>query len=310
MANEYFVNAADLTVVADAIREKGGTSESIVFPGGFVSEIQELNSLNFEIVGSTTQPENPKENMIWVNTSVIIPFWSISAAEPSEPDEGFVWIKNETETNSGSAFNALQTNEINIAPSRVTQYVSGAWTHVNAKIYQHGQWRDIITPLYDGDSNTKFSVIIKTSEDVSPGLSGGKMKYSLSDSDNTWSYMCALRYLDPLDLTTYSTMKIDLDSVSVSGSGAHFFVSITPTKIDAHGNSEKTIFAMAESAVIDVKSNVANSTKIVDISSYEAGCYIYMGVMSGSTYLPCSSSAFSNTHNGNITAIVSKVEVY
>ena len=54
MANEYFVNAADLTVVADAIREKGGTSESIVFPGGFVSEIQELNSLNFEIVGSTT----------------------------------------------------------------------------------------------------------------------------------------------------------------------------------------------------------------------------------------------------------------
>ena len=37
---EYLINATDLTKVASAIREKGGTSASLVYPGGFVSAIQ------------------------------------------------------------------------------------------------------------------------------------------------------------------------------------------------------------------------------------------------------------------------------
>lgn len=39
MANEYAVNQADLTAVADAIREKGGTSDALEFPGGFADAI-------------------------------------------------------------------------------------------------------------------------------------------------------------------------------------------------------------------------------------------------------------------------------
>ena len=39
MANEYLVNSADLTSVADAIRAKGGTSDALTFPGGFVEAI-------------------------------------------------------------------------------------------------------------------------------------------------------------------------------------------------------------------------------------------------------------------------------
>ena len=39
MANEYAVNQADLTAVADAIRAKGGTSEALTFPGGFVDAV-------------------------------------------------------------------------------------------------------------------------------------------------------------------------------------------------------------------------------------------------------------------------------
>ena len=49
MANEYTVNAADLTSVADAIRTKGGTSAQLVFPSGFVSAIEDIQS------GSTVQ---------------------------------------------------------------------------------------------------------------------------------------------------------------------------------------------------------------------------------------------------------------
>lgn len=39
MANEYLVNSADLTAVADAIRAKGGTSDALTFPGGFVEAV-------------------------------------------------------------------------------------------------------------------------------------------------------------------------------------------------------------------------------------------------------------------------------
>ena len=41
---EYLINATDLTKVASAIREKGGTSASLVYPTGFVSAIQAIQT--------------------------------------------------------------------------------------------------------------------------------------------------------------------------------------------------------------------------------------------------------------------------
>lgn len=44
MANEYAVNSQDLTVVAEAIRTKGNTTESLVFPGGFAQAIADIKA--------------------------------------------------------------------------------------------------------------------------------------------------------------------------------------------------------------------------------------------------------------------------
>lgn len=44
MANEYSVNQSDLVSVANAIRTKGGTSEALVFPAGFVSAVQAIQA--------------------------------------------------------------------------------------------------------------------------------------------------------------------------------------------------------------------------------------------------------------------------
>ena len=41
---EYLINATDLTKVASAIREKGGTSAPLVYPGGFVSAVQAIQT--------------------------------------------------------------------------------------------------------------------------------------------------------------------------------------------------------------------------------------------------------------------------
>lgn len=44
MANEYLVNSADLTAVADTIRAKGGTSDALAFPDGFVEAVQGIQA--------------------------------------------------------------------------------------------------------------------------------------------------------------------------------------------------------------------------------------------------------------------------
>lgn len=44
MANEYTVNASDLTAVADAIRAKAGTSEGLSFPDGFAAAIAGIST--------------------------------------------------------------------------------------------------------------------------------------------------------------------------------------------------------------------------------------------------------------------------
>ena len=52
---EYLTNTTDLTKVASAIREKGGTSDSLVYPDGFVTAIQAIQTgPELQIVVSVT----------------------------------------------------------------------------------------------------------------------------------------------------------------------------------------------------------------------------------------------------------------
>ena len=52
MPEQYIANTADLTAVADAIRTKGGTTDTLIFPDEFVSAIGNLGS------GGTVQPKD------------------------------------------------------------------------------------------------------------------------------------------------------------------------------------------------------------------------------------------------------------
>lgn len=117
---------------------------------GIVSKLEKSDGgagLNFKVVGGTTAPGSPTENTIWVNTSVAIPSWAFSAEEPGSPVAGMVWIS--TGTSSTVAFNALKKNAIQVYPATVKQYVSGAWVAGDAEIYQGGEWKSMITYLYN-----------------------------------------------------------------------------------------------------------------------------------------------------------------
>ena len=117
MAEEYKIKAVDLVEIADVIREKGNTTEQLVWPDGWKDAVQAIKSgveLNFEVIGGTAQPENPKENTIWVNTDQEITGWSFSENEPTSPAHGNVWF--ETNDNGEKEFNALTENEMIISP--------------------------------------------------------------------------------------------------------------------------------------------------------------------------------------------------
>lgn len=94
--------------------------------------------LNFKVVGGSAQPENPKENTIWVNTDRPITSWAFSTDAPGSPADGMVWIK--TGFGSATPFNALKKNEVQVCPFSTQQYLDGAWADKTAMIYADGIW--------------------------------------------------------------------------------------------------------------------------------------------------------------------------
>ena len=91
---------ADLTSVADAIREKGGTSEELTFPGGFVDAIGNISGGGGSIgdgnnlLANSDFSQNSTGVTSWRNTgssqNAAIDFWTITYADLSVNQDGSV----------------------------------------------------------------------------------------------------------------------------------------------------------------------------------------------------------------------------
>lgn len=167
-------------------------------------------SLNFNVVGGTTQPSSPSENTIWVNTSTAITSYVFSMTQPAAPTAGMVWIV--TGTSSSAEFNALKKNEIQVLPQTVKQYVSGAWVSKTGKTYQNGSWTDWTTSLYD--SGNEYTEL--TGGWSSTRTSGGVVTFGSTN--------IKLTYTGDSERTSavYTTQK-----VAISGTKLHCEVNIT-----------------------------------------------------------------------------------
>jgi hypothetical protein len=169
-------------------------------------------SLNFEVVGGTTEPTNPKENTIWVNTETAIGEWQFSPLEPTVRADGSslaagdVWVK--TGDYSGVGFNAIKKNIIDIMPLYCNQYVNGSWAAVIAKTYQEGAWQDWTHYLYN--MGETFDVVTggwelrntdgKVGENTENGL------YAKATSSEG-SYSFNWHTINLIDVTPYKTLK-------------------------------------------------------------------------------------------------------
>ena len=96
------------------------------------------SELNFSVIGGTTQPVNPKENTIWVDTNTAINGWVFGIVEPEIPIEGMIFFKIGNFSNA--EFNALKNNSLFVCPTYALQYINSEWVKMNAVSYQNGAW--------------------------------------------------------------------------------------------------------------------------------------------------------------------------
>lgn len=108
--------------------------------------------LNFKVVGGTSQPTNPRENTIWVNTNTSITSYVFSVTQPTG-SSGMVWFQ--IGTSSSVPFNALKKNTLRVYPMSCKQYVSGSWVAKTAKTYLSSTWTAWAVELYFVKSGVK-----------------------------------------------------------------------------------------------------------------------------------------------------------
>ena len=171
--SNYLVTDTDLTSVADAIREKGGTSAALEFPDGFVDAIDDI-----ETGGGDTNPTAPENDVIFIDYDGTIRY-SYTAAE-------FLAL---TELPANPAHDGLTAQGWN-------------WTLADAKAYVASMGELVIGQLYVTSSgNTEIDLVLTppmTSGTLGICINGtaeidfgdGSTKHTLTGtSDNTVQYV-------------------------------------------------------------------------------------------------------------------------
>lgn len=188
-------------------------------------------SLNFKIVSGTVQPENPRENTIWINTDTEITCWSLSATEPQSPTAGMVWI--ETGGQGGIAINALKKNSIQISLLTASQHISGAWVEKPAQIYQGGEWKGWIDwgKWIVKDGLYKLPMAAEGKKYDSSYASGTTFTVTEGDGYILFShgYHTGMVYWGAVDLTDVTKLVIEGEFNMASGQESYYALTVWKT---------------------------------------------------------------------------------
>ena len=238
---------------------------------GFKKGAGGANPLNFKVVGSLTEPANPKENMIWVNTDQKITAWTFSADEPTEPVEGMVWFK--TTFASALTVNLLKKNRIQVSLSLVCQYVSGAFVEKETLIYRDGKWEGFYLYLYNyGKLGYTWTTVQKKPYDgdglgygkpVESTTSTGALKFTQTTDGNAGG----MAYMnEAVDLSGYNTLEFDGVLYGTHTDAAHVYFGIY-TAIGSY---------TGDNCVASIRANMSG-TATVDISQLDKSKKYYIG---------------------------------
>lgn len=93
--------------------------------------------LNLKVVGGTTQPTNPRENTIWINTTTAITGYILSPTQPETGTEGLVWLKT---ADTGVEINVGKKNAVLLHLASCNIYAGNKWDYIEAHVYRGNIW--------------------------------------------------------------------------------------------------------------------------------------------------------------------------
>lgn len=224
--------------------------------------------LNFKIVGSTSQPTNPTENMIWVSTDTPIAGYFFSSAEPEVLTEGMLWFV--IGSSSPAAFNALKKNGLMIYLISANQYISGNWERVQANVWQNNEWKDLVTDTVFYKNGT-FNTAAFGEITGNVNNNGERLRWTNGNNANATKLF---------GVDSFDRIEIVIDDAS--------WVAIKVKFMDETG-----IEAMSKTVHIETSSGAFD----VDISEMTGLYYLQLSCSSGNT----------TTDHANISSIIFRV---
>ena len=232
--------------------------------------------VNFKVVGGTTQPTDPSENTIWVNTDTAISGWVFSASAPAEPVEGLVWLQ--TGTYSNVEFNALRKNGIQVYPLTAKQYVDSTWVEKTAYSYQDGNWvawlrREILyepgnenIPVTGGWTYTSKGYSSDASTAGTPTITRGDTMLTAQMPGGSGAI---IHPANKIDLTEYSTIVFDGIITGATG-----YPSLCNLRVWSEFGDYSSI---GYSASVTIQKNVDGEVSL-DVSELSGRFYIGFGL--------------------------------
>ena len=235
---------------------------------GFKHGAGGTDALNFKVVGGTTQPENPKENTVWVNTDTEISGWVFSPEEPAEPSGGLVWIG--LGTASPAPFNALKKGGLYCFPASCRQYAGGAWVNADAYLWKDGAWVQFsksITELYLYDSGEQYTSVTggwKSTDNYT-------LKETYINLTIAGGYAGRQAFtLSPVDMSGYSKLNVEVTSWSQV-----CYLGINNTKPNDYTWNDSNFSNKTDcEAITEIK---ADGMVSLDISSLSGSFHVWLG---------------------------------
>ena len=216
------------------------------------------------VVGGTTQPSSPKENTIWVNTSVTITSWTMQYDQPSNPTQGTVWIM--TAAYSNAALNPFSKMNAYFYPISAKIYNSGSWVRCGGSVYTNNTWYPMRVYFYDSGDECTIITGGWTAGGTNPNFvftKGSDSLYLQAAVANNTVY--SMYTINTIDLTNISTLhfKVKYDVNGSSGYCSVNAVNSSPSTSDYNVGTYNT-----------VTMNLGVQTVSVDVSSLSGNYYI------------------------------------
>lgn len=167
--------------------------------------------LNLKVVGGTTQPANPQENTIWVNTTTGITGYVLSPTRPENGTDGLVWLKT---ADTGVEINVGRKNAVLLHLASGMLHSGGKWLNINAFVYANNVWTQFAQEglmIFNREEEEYDAIIAKLKNSSEEGQYLKKSDVNPYIRFSLWygskierGYYC----IAPVDVTNFSVLEV------------------------------------------------------------------------------------------------------